>query len=150
MIYGNNLADLATIAPKAYRFLQENDATALEAGRHELGDGDYVNVIECTTRTREGAQYESHRNYYDVQVVLAGEGEACEVAPVASAVETQPYNEQDDYALQSGETRGERLELTPGRFLVLGSQDAHMPTLALTSPAPEKKAVFKLRVGSIL
>lgn len=149
MLYGNNIEDLSLIAPKAYRFLKDNDPSALSCGPHDLGDGDFANVIECTTRPRANAVYESHVSYLDVQVVLSG-SEVCEVAPLASTIEVTPYDAISDIAFQSGETAGTRYMLTPGTFLVLDPADAHMPTLCLDAPAPERKIVFKLRVSSLL
>ncbi|MBT7598814.1 MAG: DUF386 family protein, partial [Gemmatimonadetes bacterium] len=38
------------------------------------------------------------------------------------------------------------LPMQAGQFIVLWPQDAHMPGMAIDSPAPVKKAVFKVKL----
>lgn len=149
MLYGNCIDDLAVICPKAKAFIEENDLAKLEPGRYELGDGDYANVIKTSTRMREDAQYESHLNYIDIQMPIKGY-ELVEVANIEDVKEAVPYSEADDVAFQSNSHEDIQYLLEPGSFIVLMPQDAHMPTLAIEEPAPIKKVVFKIRVGSIL
>ena len=149
MLYGNRIDDLATICPKAKAFIDENDLASLAPGRYELGDDDFVNIISTSTRMREDAQYESHLNYIDIQMPIKG-FELVEVANVEGLKVTAAYSESDDFALHSNSHEDIQYLLEPGAFIVLMPEDAHMPTLAIEEPAPLKKAVFKIRVGSIL
>lgn len=149
MLYGNRIADLAVICPKANAFIDEHDLVALEPGRYDLGDGDFVNIICTTTRPREESQYESHVNYIDLQMPIEGY-EICEVAPIEQAKVTQPYDADSDCAFHSNSHEDMQYLLEPGNFIVLMPEDAHMPTLTIDEPEPIKKAVFKIRVGSIL
>lgn len=149
MLYGNRIADLASICPKAKAFIDENDLAAIEPGRYDLGEGDFVNIINATTRMREDAQYESHINYIDIQMPIDGY-ELCEVAPIEDVKVAVPYSEEGDIALHSNSHEDLQYLLEPGCFIVLMPEDAHMPTLAIDEPAPIKKAVFKIRVESIL
>lgn len=148
MLFSTDMAQLAFVSRKAAAFAASHDLAGLENGRHDLGDGDFVNVMEYTTKDRPAACYEAHRDYVDVQAVLRG-AELIEVAPTGELEETQAYDEADDYALFSGAHAGERFLMRPGRFCLVMPEDAHMPGLAVDQPAPVKKAVFKIRVDHL-
>jgi len=147
MLYGNRIADLAKICPKAKAFLDEHDLASIKPGRYELGEGDFLNVIETSTRPREESQYESHVNYIDIQMPIKGY-ELCEVSLLEDAKVSVPYSEADDIAFHSNSHEDMQYLLEPGSFIVLMPEDAHMPTLAIDEPAPIKKAVFKIRVSN--
>ena len=102
------------------------------------GEDVFVNVMEAQTRPAEGAQYEVHGRYMDLQLNLQG-GErfavgdgSCEVDPEADA------------GFCGGTERTQSL-LTNGWFVLFPTGEPHMPTL---HPAGEttqvKKAVFKI------
>lgn len=145
MLYGNRIADLAKICPKAKTFIDENDLASIQPGKYELGDGDFVNVLCAKTRPREEAQYESHVNHIDIQMPIDGY-ELCEVAPIEDAKVSVPYSKADDIAFHSNSHEDMQYLLEPGTFILLMPEDAHMPTLAIEEPEPIKKAVFKIRV----
>lgn len=149
MLYGNSIADLAVICPKAKAFIDEHNLAELEPGRYDLGEGDFVNIVCCETRPREEAQYETHVNYLDIQMPIEGY-ELCEVAPAAAVRETVPYSADADIAFQSNAHEDIQYLMEPGTFIVLMPEDAHMPTLAIDEPTPIKKAIFKIRTESIL
>ncbi|MBR3691068.1 MAG: YhcH/YjgK/YiaL family protein [Eggerthellaceae bacterium] len=145
MLYGNRIADLAAICPKAKAFIDKNDLASLQPGKYDLGEGDFVNILCAKTRPREESQYESHVNYIDIQMPIEGY-ELCEVAPIEDAKVSTPYSEADDIAFHSNAHEDMQYLLEPGTFILLMPQDAHMPTLAIDEPEPIKKAVFKIRV----
>ena len=149
MIFSTDLTQLALVSPQAAAFVQANDLAALPCGRHELADGDFVNVMTYTPKPRPEACYESHEAYVDIQMVIDGT-EILEVAPVEALTVTSPYSSEGDCALYSGETPGERFVLAPGRWCLVMPNDAHMPGVAIgRDPAPVKKAVFKVRVDHL-
>ena len=146
MLYSTNLADLWYVNRAVDAFVQEHDLAELPCGRHELGNGDFVNVMEYTSKLREEACYESHEEYVDIQVVLRG-AELIEAAPVEGLEVTSEYAEEGDFALYSGATEGEIYLMEPGRWCLVMPEDAHMPGVApANEPAPVKKAVFKVLV----
>lgn len=149
VIYCTDLAQLALVSPRAAAFVQEHDLATVSCGRHELGEGDYVNVMEYTTRHRCDCCYEAHRDYIDIQMVLQGT-ETLEVAPKDALELTSPYDSEGDCSLYNGSYQGERFCMTPGRWCLVMPQDAHMPGASPTDePAPVKKAVFKIRVENL-
>jgi biofilm protein TabA len=61
-----------------------------------------------------------------------------------AALELQPYDEEKDILFGKG--TGEFVALRPGRFIVLFPQDAHMPGVSVSAPAPVRKAVVKIAI----
>ncbi len=150
MIFSTDLNQMALVSPTAAAFIAEHDFATLVCGRHDLGEGDFVNVMEYTTKLRQDACYEAHRNYVDIQVVIQG-AEQIEVAPVDVLEVTSPYDTDGDCALYDGASVGERFLMTPGRWCLVMPEDAHMPGVSLNdAPAPVKKAVFKVRVDHLV
>ena len=149
MIYATDTSQLALISAKAADFVAAHDMEAIECGRYDLGDGDYVNVMEYTSKRRPDACYESHVNYADIQMVVSG-AELIEIVPVALPQVTSPYDAAADCALYDGALAGEQYLLSPGRFCLAMPADAHMPGVAPDdAPAPVRKAVFKIRVDHV-
>lgn len=149
MLFSNDPDQLAYACGKAAVFMHEHDMAGLPNGRYDLCGGDYVNVMEYTTKERADACYESHVEYVDIQMVLRG-AEYLEVAPVEGLAVTSSYVAGDDFALYDGAAVGERFLMVPGRFCMVGPDDAHMPGVATEDgPAPVKKAVFKIRVDHL-
>jgi len=146
VIYSNSMADLWFVSRAVDAFVQEHDLTELPCGRYELGDGDFVNVMEYTSKLREEACYESHEEYVDIQTVLRG-AELIEVAPVEELEVTSSYTEDGAFALYSGAAAGEVYVMEPGRWCLVMPEDGHMPGVApANEPASVKKAVFKVLV----
>ena len=54
-------------------WLAENDPASLDVGSHAiLGDKVFANVMAPTTRPEEGAHYETHHRYHDLQIDVEG------------------------------------------------------------------------------
>lgn len=149
MLFSTDMDQLAYVSRKAAAFVCEHDGEELAPGRYDLGDGDYVNVMEYTSKNRAAACYESHEEYADIQMVLCG-AECLEVAPTAVLEVETPYDSEGDCALYSGGHAGERFLMVPGRFCLVGPADGHMPGVAVGGdPAPVKKAVFKIKMAHL-
>lgn len=145
MIYSNDMPLLGALWPKAARFLKKGDPVRLTPGRYELGGGDYANVEEYACRDRFDSQYESHRDYVDIQTVLAG-SEIVEVAAIRDLELAVPFEKGGDVAFYSNGVQGEAYLLEPGRFIALGPEDGHMPKLVAGGSGAAKKIVFKIRI----
>lgn len=145
MLISNNLEDIAYLSADAAEFLKTHDMAVLACGSYKLNEKEFVNVMEYETRNREDAQYEAHRTYIDVQMVISG-SEFIETASLDAFDALPDFDEQNDFMLLSGEVKGTLHHLVPGMFVAVMPNDAHMPSL---NPGPEgarknKKAVFKL------
>ena len=146
MLYSTDMSQIALVSRKAGDFVATNDLATLDNGRYDLGDGDYVNVMQYTPKLRCEGSYESHIEYVDIQAVLVG-AELMEVIDVEGLDTRSPYDPSSDCALSDGQRSGERFLLVPARFCLVTPRDAHMPGIAPNNnPTPVKKAVFKIRV----
>ncbi len=128
----------------AFKFL-ESIGHGIADGRHDIdGDNVYCMIQAYTTRSREGHEYEAHRNYADIQYLLAGE-ESILWAPTPSLVVIKPY--EPDIEMYAAIPSATDLVLKPGIFCVLFPQDAHAPCLEHGGPVMVRKAVVKVRLG---
>jgi biofilm protein TabA len=94
------------------------------------------------TKEQADARWEAHRRYIDLQYLVRGT-ERIGYALV-ERMRAEPYDEQKDVMWLSG--NGDFATLTPGLLMMLWPQDAHMPGIAVGSPAPVKKVVVKIAV----
>ena len=128
---------------QALKFMMETDLTELKNGRNEVnGDQVFVNVMDVHTNADLTREYEYHRNYYDIHLVLSG----YEKVYIAEDMEdeTKAYSEEADFGL--GHARKEAYGLgRPGYFVVCDIEEPHLPGCA--DPGQEMtihKAVIKV------
>lgn len=135
---------------KAFDFL-DTLANSCSDGRYDIeGDDVFALIMSYQTRLPDGAQFEAHRNYLDIQVMLSG-FEICEWSPVTGLSVKVPYDREKDAEfydrLQPGTAR---IELVPGMFVAFFPGDAHLPTLISgAEPVAVKKAVVKIRLDRL-
>lgn len=125
-------------------WLAEHDPAELPLGSNEIdGARVYANVMEATTRVPEGAQFEAHKKYMDVQIDLAGT-EAFKTIPGKLTWDEQA---EDDFLLEQADlSRAIDGVLGQGRFVIFAIGEPHLPTLVAPggAPAPVKKICFKV------
>jgi len=128
----------------------EANAAEVEEGFHELeSEGCYVRVMSYATKTREAANYESHRHTIDLQYSIEG-GEGIEVSLVSSLQPKGKYLEEKDF--QYHETPQDftaYAENREGHFSVLFPEDAHQPQRLIGDFKEVKKLVVKIPVSSL-
>lgn len=118
-------------------------------------DGDYpvrgrdiwARVFSYHTKPLSSAVLEAHREYVDVQVLLAGEEFQGRYPAAGLAVQT-PYDPAADvefYAHPAPYTTSWLLR--PGMFAVFLPQDAHLTQGQGAAPVPVKKVVAKVRAS---
>lgn len=126
----------------AIAFIESHDLGALADGRTEIdGERVFVTVAETAPQPREALHFETHTNYMDLHVDLAGT-ELCEVA-LGDVRAAGPYSEETDSALWDGEMSA-ALVLGPGRFAVFMAEEPHRPGIRARGSDRVKKAVFKI------
>ena len=125
-------------------FLEKNDIASLECGRHEVGEGVFLNISEYEPY-KAADKWEAHRKYADLQIVLCG-NERMDWAPISDAVGGEGYNGENDYELFASccETIGS-VYAQKGVFAYFAPCDAHRPGIKWKSEHV-KKAVFKIPV----
>lgn len=142
-----NMKDYRSIMPQLKAI--ENYVLAFKQNPETEGgelDGDNLKVSVSTyeTRTHEGAKYEAHRKYADVQVVVSGR-EIIGWAPVSDCTLVDDFKEDGDIAFYTCE-KGTMGIVNEDYFMVLFPQDAHMPCLKVADDETVTKLVFKVKI----
>ena len=127
----------------AFDYLHHTDLFGLSVGRYEIdGENLYAMVQEYTSKPGELGVWEAHRLYMDLQVIIQG-AEKIGYANIDRLGQGE-YDPAKDFLPLFGE--GDFLTLQTGHFALLLPQDAHMPGIAIDSPAAVKKIVIKIRI----
>ena len=115
-----------------------------ENGKYPFGDKVYVNLMSVQTTTDETKPMEAHDRYVDFQYMVSGE-EKIIYTPKQGLPVTTEYNEVKDVAKYAWE-KGESVNYQTGEGVVLYTEEAHLPGLAVTESKTVKKAVMKILV----
>ncbi len=128
-----------------FEFLERSDLAALPLGKHEIqGDAVYALAMRSASRAPETGQFESHREYIDIQYLISGE-EVIGVAPVEELMEVTPYDAAKDIIFYAVPERYTRLEIHPGHFAVFLPEEGHMPLCHASAPHELHKVVVKVK-----
>jgi YhcH/YjgK/YiaL family protein len=128
---------------RAFDYVNEIDIKAIPVGRHEIdGDAMYALVQEYDTKLKEEGKWEAHRRYIDLQYVVEGT-EGIGYANIHH-LKQDKYDSVKDFLPLQGE--GDLVTVRSGSFVLLFPEDAHMPGMAVGTPAPVKKIVLKISV----
>ena len=110
-------------------------------GRYEF-EGGYLMIQEGDTRPAESGDFEAHRKYIDVQVVLSGT-EYVVWAPTPEMTVSEEYNDEKDRAMLSGQAEY-CIKINGGMFYALFPEDAHKACRDTGTGTHYRKAVIKL------
>ncbi len=138
----------AKLAPEAWPLVAEflkNASADTPVGKYELdGKNVYALVQNYNTHPADPAKLEIHRNYIDIQLLLAGE-EAILFEPVSGRPETVPYDANRDIAFYELDPAAALpVGLRPGNFTVFFPGEGHLPGVG--DPAGKAvKVVVKIR-----
>lgn len=113
----------------------------LEPGRYEFPGG-YFMVQEGEAKPLYEGDFEAHRKYIDVQILLEGT-EYVAFAPTGSLTVTKPYSEERDIFFLTGKEK-QLIRFERGMFWAAFPQDAHKPGRYTDTPAHYKKIIMKL------
>ena len=127
---------------KAIDWLNSHTLDALENGKTIIdGENVFVNVMDADLRDADGAAFEYHRRYADLQIDLTGgEGWGYETAP---GTEVEPY--QPDIGKKDSEDAVFGA-LGEGRFVLFFPTELHKPGLVQDGCANVRKAVVKIKM----
>lgn len=131
---------------KAFAYLETLTADA-PVGRVELaGDDLYAMVQEYETKPEEKYRVETHANYLDIQLLLAGCETIYYVPDVAALTVMTRYNPEKDIAFFNwNPALAVAVPLRPGVFSAFFPGEGHLPGCG--TPAQKvKKVVVKLRM----
>ena len=115
-------------------------------GKHVLMENlVYANVQSYVPRALAEGSVEYHREFVDLQTLLAGEEDIYYV-PTAGLKESKAYDASGDYGLFAYDPADAvRCRLVPGNFVIFFPEEGHMPCVAhAADPGEVKKVVLKL------
>jgi YhcH/YjgK/YiaL family protein len=121
-------------------------AGSMPVGDHDL-DGDRLSarVQAYSTQPVELRQFESHRKYTDVQVMLEG-CERQDVAPAQDLIPIGEFDEAKDVVKLEAPELFSTIHLEPGWFVVYFPQDNHRPNCCIGEPANVRKVCMKVKL----
>ena len=128
-----------------FDFLMRNDLKSLPTGRIDLNEDVYVTVSEYATKNAEGADYEAHKKYIDLQYIGSGEeligwSRNKEVLKVITS-----YVEEKDIEFYEY-SGGDLLAATPDRYFIFFPKDVHKPCIKTKDNNNNvKKVVVKIK-----
>jgi YhcH/YjgK/YiaL family protein len=144
-------AALAELKP-AFEFLERHAGGDLPDGRVEIeGERLFALVQTYPPKPVEGAKFEAHRRYADVQYIAAG-AEMIGHAPTGTLAVETPYDAAKDIAFYAQPACWSPLAVPAGSFAVFYPEDAHMPCCRLDCLAGRAgetvhKIVVKVALG---
>lgn len=125
----------------AIDWLNSHTLDALENGRTIIdGENVFVNVMDADLRDAEGAAFEYHRRYADLQIDLSGGehwGWASESRPEGE------FSTESDVGFASGPEHAGG-ELGEGRFVIFFPGELHKPSCKTPGCDHVRKAVVKI------
>ena len=127
----------------AVKFIEENDLSLLEAGKHVIdGDNLWVNIVDADLKKPEDARLEVHNVYIDIQVPMSGE-ESFGVKPRRECAEPEgEYNAEKDILFYKDKD-WTTVTVKPGEAITFDPDTAHAP---LIGTGKIHKAIFKVKV----
>ena len=140
----DNLLSYVSLHPRfelAFDFIRQLDFSKLKPGRIVVDDDIYINVDEVPLRPQEGARYETHDDYIDIQIPITAGETIVYAKRIALGAPVEVYKDKDiafyDAPLST------RIDLGVGDFAIFFPQDGHMPIIG---EGITKKIVAKVRV----
>lgn len=115
---------------KAFEFLSRPDLADLPEGKHEIdGDRLYAMVVKAPGRSKEEALLEAHKEYIDIQLVLAGTDEMG-WKPLSACITPQGDHDPETDARLFSDPSDASVATGPGAFAIFFPQDAHAPNIS--------------------
>ena len=105
------------------------------------GERLYYTVMEPVVREDKDGQFESHKKYIDIQVILGGT-DVVGYKDISELTVCEDRLDSADCLLYEGS--GSLISVPAGSFYIAYPQDAHKPNLISCDETPLKKAVFKI------
>lgn len=134
---------------EALHFVAGLGPDAAEGDYAIRGSDIWARVSVYETWPLENSVLEAHREFVDIQAVLAGE-EVQGCYPVRDLRVKTPYDPKADIEFFEHPAAYSTVwRLKPGLFSAFFPQDAHMSRGLVAAPAPVRKVVLKVR-GSLL
>lgn len=126
----------------AVEFLEKTDLDLLPEGQFEVKGKDVYGFIIDRTLTEEPKQWEIHKKYADIQMVLEGSER---IGWCVLDEDFPTYDEEKDVAF-SENIVGKEFTLGRNEFLILFPQDVHLPNGPVGEKSYSRKLVLKVNL----
>lgn len=130
---------------KAIKYAMDFDLSQPDGDYEVDGKNMIAKVQSYETSPAETRKFESHREYYDVQVIRVG----CERQDVALAAELEPlapFDTVKDVVKLKAPQVFSSVVMDPGKFVVYYPQDIHRPNCNLTGVCKVRKICMKVKM----
>ncbi len=138
--YARNIPEIHEVM----KFLEKAKAENLPVGKYPIQNG-YILIQEGTTRRFDEADFEVHREYIDIQIIVSG-SEYMEYADILDLETKVPFDKEKDVEFLSGE--GCKIQIKPDMFYVLYPEDGHKPSCHFDEPTSYKKVLAKIKIDT--
>lgn len=128
------------------KFVEKVKKENVPVGKYPLQNG-FVLVQEGQTRRYEEADFEVHRKYIDIQVLVSGM-EYVEYADISDLTTKVPFDEEKDLELMEG--AGYKIQIKPDMFYILYPSDGHKPCCHESVPTSYKKVLAKVKIDKLI
>ena len=132
---------------EAFDFIKRAIAENLEAGKYEIdGKELWASVQEYTSKLRDDAKAEAHKNYIDIQYIVSGT-EVIEGFDITRATPKSEYNDVKDVMFYENYQNATKGILCADEYGIFFPTDVHKPGVCLDGvQSPVKKIVVKVKV----
>lgn len=129
------------------KYIRDTDFNNLENGKYELNEKVFAIVQDYNSKPESEGKFEAHRKYIDIQFVVKGE-EKIGTGKIDDFEEVTQYDDEKDIVFLTPKlsTAVNFITLKEKEFAIFYPNDAHMPSIAITSPDYVKKIVVKVLV----
>lgn len=131
---------------EAMKFAEKVKKENIPVGKYALENG-FVLVQEGTTRPFDEADFEVHRKYLDIQILVSGT-EYVEYADIKDLKTKVPFDEEKDLELMEGS--GSKIQIKPDMFYILYPSDGHKPCCHEGIPTNYKKVLAKIKIDKLI
>ena len=130
-----------------FDFIQKALKENLAPGRYEIdGDALYASVQEYKTHSAEGAKFEGHRKYIDLQFIASGK-ERMDMIDIEKAEVFADYDAAIEAGLFTAKETPASAIFKAGDFAVFFPQDLHSPGIQADGiPSKIKKIIVKIAI----
>lgn len=140
--YGRCIPEIYEVIKFAEKVKKENTPV----GKYPIQNG-FILVQEGETRKFDEADFEVHRKYIDIQILVSGT-EYVEYADMQDLTTKVPFNEETDSEWMSG--NGCKIKITPDTFYILYPTDGHKPCCHEEVPTNYKKVLAKIKIDKLI
>ena len=140
--YSRSIPEIYEVMKFAEKVKKEN----IPVGKYTIQNG-FILVQEGTTRQYDDADFEVHREYIDIQILICGT-EYMEYADMTDLKSKVAFDSQKDLELMSGS--GCKIEIKPDMFYILYPTDGHKPCCHENVPTSYKKVLAKIKIDKLI